>query len=90
MKLSVVIPARNEEGSIAATLDGVTGALGGAGIEHEVVVVDDASTDRTAEIVKEVSAQDPNVRYHRSHNPPGFGMAIRAGLGFCLAGVPAC
>ena len=80
MKFSVVIPARNEEGSIAGTLDGITGTLGAAGIEHEVVVVDDASTDSTAEIVKAIAAEDPNVRYHRSHNPPGFGMAIRAGL----------
>ncbi len=80
MKLSVVIPARNEEGSIAATLAGVTESLGAAGIEHEVVVVDDASTDSTAEIVQAIAAENPSVRYHRSHNPPGFGMAIRTGL----------
>lgn len=80
MKLSVVIPARNEEGSIESTLGGVTSALGEAGIEHEVVVVDDASDDRTREIVQRVEAADPNVRYLRSPNPPGFGMAIRAGL----------
>lgn len=80
MKLSVVIPAQNEEGSVAEAIAGVTGALGGAGIEHEVIVVDDSSTDRTAEVVKAIAAADPNVRYHRSHNPPGFGMAVRSGL----------
>ena len=80
MKLSVVIPARNEEGSIAAAIADVTGALGDAGIDHEVVVVDDASTDRTREIVEAAAADDPRVRYHRSPNPPGFGMAVRAGL----------
>lgn len=80
MKLSVVIPARNEEGSVAEAIAGVTGALGGAGVEHEVIVVDDGSTDRTAEVVQAIAAENPNVRYHRSHNPPGFGMAVRAGL----------
>lgn len=80
MKLSVVIPARNEEGAVARTIEGVRRALDGAGIEHEVVVVDDASTDGTADVVKSIAAADPNVRYHRSHNPPGFGMAVRAGF----------
>lgn len=80
MKLSVVIPAQNEEGSVAGAIAGVTGALGGAGIEHEVIVVDDASTDRTSEVVQQIAAADPNVRYHRSHNPRGFGMAVRSGL----------
>jgi dolichol-phosphate mannosyltransferase len=80
MKLSVVIPARNEEGSIGEAIAGVTGALEGAGIDHEVVVVDDASTDRTREIVEAAAAENPSVRYHRSPNPPGFGMAVRAGL----------
>ena len=80
MKLSVVIPARNEEGSIGSTLAGVTGALRDAGIEHEIVVVDDASDDRTREIVQGIERDDPNVRYLRSPNEPGFGMAIRAGL----------
>lgn len=80
MKLSVVIPARNEEGSIAATLDGVAASLRRAGIDHEIVVVDDASDDGTRAVVEAAAERNPCVRYHRSHNPPGFGMAIRAGL----------
>jgi dolichol-phosphate mannosyltransferase len=80
MKFSVVIPARDEEGSIATTLGGLTEVLGDAGIDYEVLVVDDASTDGTAEIVRSIAAENPRVRYHRSHNPPGFGMAVRAGL----------
>ena len=80
MKFSVVIPARDEEGSIAATLGGVTEALGAASIDYEVLVVDDASTDSTREIVEGIAAENPRVRYHRSHNSPGFGMAVRAGL----------
>jgi dolichol-phosphate mannosyltransferase len=80
VKLSVVIPARNEEGSVGEAIEGVTAALAGAGIEHEVLVVDDGSTDRTREIVEAAAAANPSVRYHRSPNPNGFGMAVRAGL----------
>jgi dolichol-phosphate mannosyltransferase len=80
VKLSVVIPARNEEGSVGEAIEGVTTALAGAGIEHEVLVVDDGSTDRTREIVEAAAAANPSVRYHRSPNPNGFGMAVRAGL----------
>lgn len=80
MKFSVVIPARNEEGSIEATLEGLTATLAAAGIDYEVLVVDDASTDRTAELVAAAAGRDPGIRLHRSHHPPGFGMAVRAGL----------
>ena len=80
MKLSVVIPARDEEGSIAQTLEGVASALSGAGIEHEILVVDDGSTDGTRALVEEFAASHPSVRCHRSHYGPGFGMAVRAGL----------
>lgn len=57
--ISVLIPARNEEGNIAATLKSV---LANQGVEFEVVVLDDHSTDRTAEIVAEIAARDPRVR----------------------------
>jgi len=80
MMLSVVIPAHDEEGSIAETLGAVVGALEREEIEHEVVVVDDASTDRTREIVEDYAKSHPSVRCHPSHNPPGFGLAVRAGL----------
>lgn len=80
MKFSVVIPARDEEASIAPTLGGLTETLDDAGIDYEVLVIDDASTDGTRGVVEAIAAENPRVRYHRSHNPPGFGMAVRAGL----------
>ncbi len=52
MKLSVVIPAHNEEGSIAGTVEPLIQVLSEHGIEHEVLVVDDGSQDRTAEVVQ--------------------------------------
>jgi dolichol-phosphate mannosyltransferase len=80
VKLSVVIPAYNEEGSIAEMVRSVTVRLRAEGIEYEVVVVDDASTDQTAAIVARLAEEDPDVRYERSPYPSGFGFAVRAGL----------
>ena len=45
MKLSVVVPAHDEEGSVAATVTGIAAALSTAGIDYEVLVVDDGSSD---------------------------------------------
>jgi dolichol-phosphate mannosyltransferase len=80
MKLSVVIPAHNEAASIAATVSSIAERLDAEGIDHEVLVVDDASTDATGDVVRSLAATNPRIRCHRSHNPPGFGFAIRAGL----------
>ncbi|MGA1367870.1 MAG: glycosyltransferase family 2 protein [Blastocatellia bacterium] len=80
MKLSVVIPAHNEAGSIEPTIRGIVETLRTEGIDHEVVVVDDASTDGTLETVAAISIDCREVRYVKSENPPGFGFAVRCGL----------
>jgi dolichol-phosphate mannosyltransferase len=80
MKLSVVIPAQNEEGSVGHTVEGVVAVLEREGVDYEVVVVDDGSEDTTAAVVESIGAGNPRVRCHRSHYEKGFGMAIRAGL----------
>lgn len=80
MKLSVVIPASNEVESIGATLEEIVTELEREGIEHEIVVVDDASSDGTADVVIAFQARKPSVRYVRSDRPPGFGHAVRSGL----------
>jgi dolichol-phosphate mannosyltransferase len=80
MKLSVVIPARGEEGSVGQTVERTVDALERDGIDYEIVVVDDHSTDRTAEIVERTGADNPRVRCVRSPYEPGFGLAVRAGL----------
>ncbi len=58
-RISVLIPARNEEANIRATLEAV---LTNHGCEFEVVVLDDHSIDRTAEIVSVIAAGDSRVR----------------------------
>jgi dolichol-phosphate mannosyltransferase len=80
MKLSVVIPAHNEVDSIRPTVISAVEALERARIDYEIVVVDDASVDGTSEIVADITAAYPRVRCVRSHLPPGFGHAVRAGL----------
>jgi len=80
MKYSLVIPAKNEAESITGTVDGLVQALEAAQIDYEVLVVDDASTDETRVVVERIGTTNPRVRCHPSHNPPGFGFAVRAGL----------
>ncbi len=80
MKLSVVMPAQNEEGSVGATVEGVVEALERDQIDYEVVVVNDGSEDSTEAVVAAIGERNPRVRVHRSHYERGFGMAIRAGL----------
>jgi dolichol-phosphate mannosyltransferase len=80
MKLSVVMPAQNEEGSVGKTVEGVVAVLEREAIDYEVVVVNDDSEDSTEAVVAAMGEQNPRVRVHRSHNERGFGNAIRAGL----------
>ena len=80
MKLSIVIPAHDEVESIDATVRALAAELAAEGIPYEILVVDDASTDGTADVVAAIAAADPGVRCLCSPRPPGFGQAVRAGL----------
>ncbi|HEV2723892.1 MAG TPA: glycosyltransferase family 2 protein [Thermoleophilaceae bacterium] len=81
MKLSVVIPAHNEAASIEQTVLHVTGVLEREEIDHEVLVIDDGSTDGTSGVVQGVAASHgERVRCLQSHYSRGFGFAVRAGL----------
>lgn len=74
--LSVVIPAYNEEANIEATLADVGRYLASKPWSSEVIVVDDGSTDRTAELVSTVSM----VKLLRNVENRGKGFAVRKGM----------
>lgn len=63
--VSILIPARNEESNIG---DAIEAALASTGVDVEIVVMDDGSTDRTPEIVAGFAARDQRVRL--VHAPP--------------------
>lgn len=79
-KLSVVIPARDEEGCIASTVRHLNLELKLRDVPHEIVVVDDGSTDRTGEILEEVADEVAELKPVRNDGPHGFGRAIQKGL----------
>jgi dolichol-phosphate mannosyltransferase len=79
-KLSIVIPARNEEGCIASTVRHLHLELGLHHVPHEIVVVDDGSTDKTLEILKSVQTTVPELVPVQNFGLHGFGRAIIKGL----------
>ncbi len=79
--LSVVIPARDEEGCVASTVEHLHIELRLREVPHEIVVVDDGSTDRTWEILQELRNRIPTLAPTQNPGPHGFGRAVACGLG---------
>lgn len=78
--LSVVIPARNEEDALPATVEHLHLELRLNQIPHEIVVVDDGSTDRTWAVLQEIQQRIPELRPVQNPGQHGFGRAIVFGL----------
>jgi dolichol-phosphate mannosyltransferase len=78
--LSVVIPARDEEGCIASTVQHLHLELTLNQIPFEIVVVDDGSSDRTWDILQELRTPLPELTPVRNEGEHGFGRAIIWGL----------
>ena len=78
--LSIIIPAYCEAGNILPTLENVTSALTGLPITYEIRVIDDGSTDGTADLVRANAARFGNVRLLVNPRNMGFGWTYRRGV----------
>ena len=78
--MSVVIPMRNEEGAAASCVEHLHVELRLHGIEHEIVAVDDGSSDGTWRTLLELSTRIPTLRPVRNEGENGFGHAVICGI----------
>jgi dolichol-phosphate mannosyltransferase len=77
---SIVIPARDEAKNLQVVVPKLAIELERAGINHEILVVNDGSTDDTHDGLVELTGRYSNVRFVEKPPPNGFGLAVRAGL----------
>ena len=77
---SVIIPARDEEESLPATVRDIHRVFSREGIPHEIVVVDDGSRDNTWGVLDSLRQEIPTLAPVRNPGPHGFGRAIIYGL----------
>ena len=73
--VTVIVPAYNEEGGIGPTLEELVKIMAASELQHEIVVIDDGSTDRTAEV-----AGQHAVRLVRHKTNAGYGDALKTGI----------
>lgn len=89
MKLSVVIPAYNEEESLPETIRSLYQTLTKYEIEHEIWVTNDNSKDNTLKVLTRLKEEVPSLTVETNTGPNGFGFAVRYGLerfsGDCVA-----
>lgn len=80
MKLSVVIPAHNEELCIEKTLRDLYVKLKQSRIDHELLVVNDNSTDNTVALLSSLMREIDTLKLLHNEPPNGFGFAVRCGF----------
>src|SRR5947209_17812960 len=78
--LSVILPAYNEAQVIASTVSTVREVLSSWGIDFELIVVNDGSTDRTEAILAALAARDPRISLVTHPVNQGYGAALVSGF----------
>ena len=81
--LSVVLPVRNAESSLRSQVDKLLEILPDLTHKFELVIVDDGSTDHTPDIVQDIQAESPQVRYPRHAQTPKSKKAADTGISHC-------
>ena len=79
-RLSVVIPAYNEEQRLPRTIELIERYLDGRGVNYELILVDDGSTDGTRQVMDEAAGRNPRVRLEALPSNCGKGRALAAGV----------
>ncbi len=89
MKLSLLIPAHNEVENIENTVLAFNRELKTSKIDHEILIINDNSTDSTEEILKRLKTEVKELNYINNGPPNGYGFAVKKGLenfnGDCVA-----
>jgi len=80
LKLSIIVPAYNEEQNLAKTIEELQQELQVAKIPYEIIMINDNSRDGTPEVIRGLMERDPCLRTVDRTPPGGFGRAIRSGL----------
>jgi glycosyltransferase involved in cell wall biosynthesis len=78
--LSIFLPAYNEEENAATAVEEVSTAAHQLGLEYEIILVNDGSTDRTGEVAHELKERIPNFRLVEHYPNRGYGGSLKAGF----------
>src|SRR5918996_3180794 len=78
--ISVIVTAMNEEGNLSPTLESVVSTVAPRFARYEIIVVDDGSRDRTADIAASLAAENPRIRVHRNRRNLGLGRSYQTGI----------
>ena len=78
--ISVFFPCHNEEGNLRRVYESASKVLQNTGLDYEIIVVDDGSTDGTLQVANDIVAADPKVRVIHHPKNLGYGSALQSGF----------
>ena len=78
--LTIIVACLNEEANLRHTYENIASATKDVALDdHEIIIVDDGSRDRTGQIADDIASADPKVRVIH-HDEPGLGASMRRGI----------